>query len=305
MNLTRCTLIALLTISLLGCGDSDTSNSDANNTDVEPFSCEPLPESELEDCAIEAGEIVVGSRYLRTKEHLQKVCQSSCSRFDEGIVLEVLPGVTDLKAMQNVRSIPGGVYIERTEDLKSLEGLENTEFQWESKKFPGVNISDNKSLETLEGLNLPAVLDSSGYKGSGLSPSISIAGNPSLTSLKGLEQIEETRYMAWRIRANVSLTSLDGLQNLKHNKGTVGITIQNNPGLESIRLDSLESAVALNIFSNNNLTTLELPSLETIDYFIVQDNESLPACQVDQIASRIDVGERQQNTGNDFMAMCE
>lgn len=310
MNDTHCALIALLAVSLIGCSDTDssTSHSAANNAnmssntsdDVAASFCQPRPESEIEDCIITAGDVSVrednpdiGVHRITTQAQLDEVCQSTCSRFEYPLKLEGLPGVTDLTALRNTRSIQGGLSIRYTDDLELLKGLENLTMDHKQRELGGLSISNNKSLKTLEGLNLPAVLDGSGFKEfSGYTPSVSIMNNASLTSLKGLEQIEETRFVGVDVQANKSLKSVDGLQNLTHNKDTAGIRIRNNPALESLRLDSLETAMSLNIDSNGVLRTLEVPNLEELDSFIVHENELLPYCQLEQIAARIDIHER-------------
>lgn len=229
------------------------------------------------------------------------MCESTCSRFDGGLVLEKIPGVNDLNALQNVRSFES-LAIAETQDLTSLDGLENAEFRYPEGEFSGVTIRGNKKLETLEGLNLPAELDSTNEVSS-IPPSFSIVANESLRSLEGLEQIEETRNVDWQITDNFVLESLDGLQNLQ-TVTVVSMTVDRNPELQSVQLDSLVDAAGISVNFNENLEQLRLPNLESVEFLTVTNNESLPACQVDEIAAQADVGDV-DNSGNDLNATCE
>jgi hypothetical protein len=285
---------SLLILTAIGCGDSD---SDA----PEPFSCEPRPASEVEDCVIEAGERVGDTRYIRTQDDLDAICESKCSHFEGGLVLQNLPGITDLTALQNVRTFES-LAITETEDLTSLSGLSNANFEYEEGKFGGLTVRGNESLTTLEGINFPAVVDGSQTE-IAVPPSISIVANESLQSLEGLEQIEETRNVDWQITDNFVLESLDGLQNLTTVTG-VNITVDRNPELQRIELDALTNAGGLSVNFNESLTRLSLPNLEAIEFLTVTENESLPACQIDDIEMNAQIG-KVTNTGNDLNTTCD
>lgn len=80
---------------------------------------------------------------------------------------------------------------------------------FENQTIQGITIDENKSLETLEGLNPPTRIDATNSV-TATTPVFSIVRNESLRSLKGLEKIEETRNVDWQITDNIVLESLDG-----------------------------------------------------------------------------------------------
>jgi hypothetical protein len=71
-----------------------------------------------------------------------------------------------------------------------------------------------------------------------------------------------------------------------------GILITGNPALEVIDMGSLTRVEAINITTNESLSTIGgLPSLTTVSTTTaIANNQSLPQCEVDDIATRIDCG---------------
>ena len=89
-----------------------------------------------------------------------------------------------------------------------------------------------------------------------------LVDNPELTTLRGLEGLQEVGWNLW-IRGNTKLESLDGLDNLGR---FVSINIEYNPALTS-------------------LDGIDRPRVD--GGLSVSNNERLPQCQVDALATRV------------------
>lgn len=142
-----------------------------------------------------------------------------------------------LSNFENIKSVTEFLRI-NTSKIKNLSGLEGIELNG------SIEISGNLSLNTLEPLQIPQVLEGSFH----------IINNDSLDALFGLESIE-TIGGDLLIERNASLSSLSGLDFL----GSVGgdFDIIGNANLEDIsQLIQLETFTSLNIENNASLKAI-------------------------------------------------
>lgn len=103
--------------------------------------------------------------------------------------------------------------------------------------------------------------------------SITISGNPKLTSLDKLQlQDAEDLTTAYTIRNNAALTSLAGLGYAKAVEGELRIT--DNARLAAIAFDELTSAGAVTI-AGNGATSLDLGSLQQVSRLEISNNAQL------------------------------
>lgn len=107
-----------------------------------------------------------------------------------------------------------------------------------------------------------------------------------LTSLHGLEQLQHVERLD--ISTSTKLTSLAALSSLSSVGDT--LSIQSNHSLTSLEgLESLERVDTLTIAGNDRLASLDaLESLDQVRKIIIQQNKSLPPCEVDAFVERFE-----------------
>ena len=126
-----------------------------------------------------------------------------------------------------------------------------------------------------------------------ISGSLVIAGNANLTSLDGLDSLNDVGFVV--IADNATLNSVSSLRNLSHAKGT---TIVASPALTSLHgLESLRSLEGL-VLTNTNLKSIEgLSNLEQVGDLILADNprlESLASLTRLQTVENLDIEHNQR-----------
>lgn len=175
--------------------------------------------------------------------------------------------IVDLSLLEAVTNIYGDLVIDKTLKLKNLHGLHNltTVEGW-------AKISDNSSLESLDGLSLPqdshihltiednpSLLNLRGLENVYSLGYVDISSNASLVNFEGLNQL--TTLYDLRVALNGAQTSFEGLGNLR-NVGTfeiVGLNISNFDGL-----NRLESISSLLLYSSNKVSDFKsLPATVT------------------------------------------
>lgn len=136
-------------------------------------------------------------------------------------------GVQDLHGLSGLTSVEGRLYILHTRDLVSLDGLESlasvAEWIW---------LKDNVALSDLSALGgitkLPGGTDYSPYDGSTSSYALVVLDNPALTSLHGLESIEEVGGDVHI--SGEALEDLGGLAGLARVNGSLLMSCRRWPG---------------------------------------------------------------------------
>ena len=146
------------------------------------------------------------------------------------------------------------------------------------------------SGDSLESINLPALVDVWSW--------LEVAGCPRLTALS----LPSLTHAVLGLRLNPSLTTVDlpslttvGMLDLSRDamRGELvlpalqelpALTVSENPGLTAIRLPALPSLKALTVQSNATLATLDMPLLASIsEALLVNDNPALCQSVVDTL----------------------
>jgi hypothetical protein len=277
----------------------------------------------LERCEVIDGDLTifgVGIADLRPLSRLRTVTRSlnivSYGGTLDGLeALEAVDSLTldnttvlTLEPLRNLRQIGGftgfadtGVLrLNQNHNLTSLSGLGSL-----VEEVSSIEISNNGSLTSLVGLNVPGQLQSVSLSGNPLSDvdgllslqlveTLLIEESPSLTSLSGLANLQavvtlslvndvslsELTLPVGSIDVlyldNVGVTSLNGLSNISRIENAV---IQRNPNLVDIdRLGSLETLAELSVLDNPSLVRLpDFVGLTDLQQLHVRGNPLLAA----------------------------
>ncbi len=182
--------------------------------------------------------------------------------------LAITGEVTSLEGLACLGHIGGGLTIESTEELITLDGLENlkaaavvlisnNQSLYSIAQLSGlerviggfVSINNNPVLESVEGINL-----------SGLTDTLFVMDNRSLASV-ALDSAEELTTVM--VERNEHLVSIS-LPNLTSQREPGIISIYTNDALERVDLSRLVSAYVLSVRSNPALTALDVSSLRSV-----------------------------------------
>lgn len=209
-----------------------------------------------------------------------------CTRLTTNVIIS--EDVVDIRPLHKIEEVDGAFFILATNDLKSLDGLENLKrvegnFSIERTQIDhidqfdgleyiggGVRVALNPNLKNLDGLsNLNKV------------SRIDILANDSLLTFGGAFE-KQTRIIGFNIRNNRSLLDMPKLYNETFgNAGREASYIVNNESLLSLKgLDSLKIISQLVIEANPRLKNLEgLEMLKFTDsstsFFKIINNDSL------------------------------
>jgi len=105
------------------------------------------------------------------------------------------------------------------------------------------------------------------------------------TSLVGLETLEYAQHFL--LEDTSAIRDLTGLDSLGVVDGA-GFTLLKNRALVSTRgADALERARRLTLIDNPRLVELSFPSLTDVAYVHIEDNRSLPTCQIDRLQEQL------------------
>ena len=158
-------------------------------------------------------------------------------------------GVVDAKLVLNFDAA-------ESEDLVLKDNFSVDDFGKSVERSGGVysgSIRIGPDVTTLDSLSNLEVLDGN----------LTIANNPFLLSLAGLENLSTVQGHKLWIFNNTNLRDLDALRRLRNVPGY--LAIWNNTNLETLRLPALETVGEdLGIGDNANLLTLELPKLSNV-----------------------------------------
>jgi hypothetical protein len=187
--------------------------------------------------------------------------------------------LTSLTGLDNVTSIGGGLWIINNDALTSLSGLDNL------TSIGGcLRIWENAALMSLTGLENLTFIDVDLQIGHYV-PLGSGSGNPSLTSLTGLDNVISIGGSLWIIGNHV-LTSLTGLENVT-SIGANLIIFDNDAITSLVGLDNIDAASIddLEIYDNFSLSTCEVQSV--CDYLAspggdIEIHSNAPGCNSQQ-----------------------
>jgi hypothetical protein len=241
----------------------------------------------------------------------------------EGALLVCGPDVVDLRPLSSLVRVGGQLHVDDADSLTSLEGLESIE-----EIGGGLELDDNAVLETLDGLpaaarvalgisirenpsltnlrGLGGLSLAEGYGGEG-TYSVSVIGNPRLSTLEGLEIVRTAEtpvgLVIGEIDDLVDLNALAGVEQLQ------SVRLRNLPALESLEsfsslesvgdleidrvpigtlagLEALREAGWIYIHSAPSLVDLSaLSSLERVGELHVESNSSLYALDLPPLAT--------------------
>jgi hypothetical protein len=139
------------------------------------------------------------------RTHLTHVDDLSKLRIIDGAIsIENNPFLKNLEGLSNAEIRVRSVFVESNRDLKSLVGLRNIVDKEPEKNSFDMRLTNNPSLESLEGLRGPSTMRSF---------TLQEVRSERLESLKGLEWLESVEGL--QVRQIQGLKTLDGLQNVR------------------------------------------------------------------------------------------
>ncbi len=175
--------------------------------------------------------------------------------------------LSDLTALERIRSVSGTLEISSNPNLDDLSGLDHL------SSVGRLQIDSNVDLDDLSGLsNLQRV------------SSIVIRNNPELATLRGLEGVARADQV---LIANNGLYDTHGLSNLRQ----VGeLAVVGNPKLHNLAgLRNLSQAHSVRLQSNPRLCARFglLPALADVDRLVVRSNRGLSQSDVEALVERL------------------
>ena len=232
----------------------------------------------------------------------------------EFLMVDGNTSLTTLEALSAARMDADSLYILDNAALTSLDGLQGVTTVSEN-----IDIWGNPNLESvrLDGLTqvggriwvsevdnatevyMPALAEVEGYfmwigpdqltDMTGLDALRRVGGTFWLTtdahSLIGLGALEYTPHFL--LQYNNSIRDLTGLDSLRVVDGA-GLGLYQNRALVSTRgADALETARRLTLIGNPRLAELSFPSLTDVAFVHIEDNRSLPTCQIDRLQEQL------------------
>jgi hypothetical protein len=218
----------------------------------------------------------------------------------ESLMLMALPQLTSLSGLSQLREI-GDFTIYHCTALTNVDGLENLHVLSALTMVNAPHVQNLNGLANLERAdaslylnNVPQLTTLQGLAKLEQTKNLLINGLSSLKDLRGLEGIREID--GFEIAANAALESFTGLENLTRANNT--ILIANNMALSSLDgLSGLSSVQAFYVSANMSLSSLRgLGALATANTLAIQGNRSLPECEVEWLAKRVNApAPRNQN----------
>jgi hypothetical protein len=187
-------------------------------------------------------------------------------------IYDVSKDITNLNGLADIISIAGGLYIGQTENLVTLDGLENLTTLGNLVLENNTAITNVNALSNVSGnvsnvivTQNQALVNLIGFEGILLiTESLTISENPALTSLEGLNNISSIENDLI-ILDNFSLNSLDGFISLTGEIKIVYIAGNENLG---------------DIGGLNGISEIEVG-------FEIANNPSLPVCNIESICNNL------------------
>lgn len=164
--------------------------------------------------------------------------------------------LTDLTGLENLTVVEEAVLVYENQVLVSLDGIDNI-----SSSLNKIGISNNDRLENIDGLLGITTL----YKPEESNLTVSILGNPFLSNIDGLSNINDVdESITIAIGSSNAMTHLDGLSNISGTVRSLGITgisnLSNLNGLSGI------TTVTINLRVNNNFDLKTLSGLDNLTF---------------------------------------
>jgi hypothetical protein len=175
--------------------------------------------------------------------------------------------LSDLQALERVRSVSGTLAISENPYLDDLRGLGRLE------RVGRLTIEGNADLDDLSGLT--SLTEAS---------SLIIRGNPELTSLRGLEGLRHTEQL---VLADNGLYRTTGVENLREVRQ---LAIVGNARLHDLRgFAGLQRAHSIRLEENPRLCAQLgiFPRLKDVTRVLVRENRGLLASEVDALRARL------------------
>lgn len=220
------------------------------------------------------------------------------------VILEDCTSLAHLDALATVREVTGTLRLRNAPALTSATGVAGIARVGEELWLQRVPFEDFTAFAALAGelrvLHLEDLATFDGFDGLGAVTDISelvVEQVPMLADFTGFPAMV-TRLDRLRLGFDFGLTRLAGLEALVF----VGdLAIEANPDLEDLGAlgNVTEVAQDLLVSSDDSLSSLGLSSLTRIGRnLIVQDNATLPMCEVDGLAGRVFLGGEVRASGN-------
>ena len=187
--------------------------------------------------------------WIETEEQLERLHASGCTTVDGELRIYFIPGVTDLRRLENIEQVNWGIEIAYTEDLKSLEGMQNL------AEYPWLSLHYNSELTDTGALQAPeSAREVEGFE-------LSISSNESLHVLRGLEGMQTPEFIT--IDDNPTLAGIPALDDAY--TGDLDtlfarIRIERNPNLPQCRVDEILNRLPedqyISVTGNNDSSAL-------------------------------------------------
>jgi Secretion system C-terminal sorting domain len=193
--------------------------------------------------------------------------------------------ITDLSPLACLKTVGGDLIVTRNPHLKTLYGLHNIDSISIVTGYRGLIISQNDSLENLEGLNSVSYLDGN----------VIIDSCNNFISFKGLEKLRRTDgldlYKCHKIKKIIGLDSLKFIRQEVYADNNYqafyggNIHIYQNENLEDIsNIQHVHcwSGTKIAIISNNKLVEIPQIDIDSIDWINIENNIALKKIAIDQ-----------------------
>ncbi|WP_348714343.1 hypothetical protein [Tenacibaculum sp. 190130A14a] len=222
-----------------------------------------------------------GNVYLKNQHELNTFAKKGYTIINGTLVIGVLSDcdITSLKGLESLTQINGGLNIQGTINLNSLEGLNNIR----STQF--LSIMDADKITHIDELkNIKSIVDDNEKDGLWVSL---IVSNDNLVNIDGLSNLENYKGVL-EILNNKSLLNVDGLKNI-NSFSARSISIIRNESLKNIDGLSVVNSLSnlLDISENNSLENLNgLNNLSSVkNTCFIRNNRNLKnLCAIENLA---------------------
>jgi hypothetical protein len=179
-------------------------------------------------CGTYAASPQTGNTWIETREQLEDLHASGCTEIQFALRVYFIPGVSDLRYLENITTVRSDVEIGYTTDLTSLDGLENL------KRYGSMSLVQNESLVDTSALKPPVEGERPTYF------SLNVAGNDTLETFDGLSGISNVPGLM--LVANPQLESIPGLEDAYSDPDFddfVRMRVERNPNLPTCEVTKL------------------------------------------------------------------
>lgn len=201
-----CTIVDKDDDKILRCADGTEANlGDGSGGTITPG----------DDC-----DILKGNLWVNNALDIAQLKGAGCAQVTGDLLIEAAD-LPDIKGLSKLTSVGGELIIKNNSALTTLEGLENL-----TSVGRGIRIEANQALTSIEALSKIGSVNKVNLQ------HITLRANPALTSLKGVEGVEQVGQLI--IDDLEALTSLEGLEGLRTMGEGGQITLRALPALTSV-----------------------------------------------------------------------